>query len=168
MNVLDNNESDDKKTPGRKKARGVEDPVTVAQYLTRQVEICVKTQAVIAEEAGFPNSNVISILKKGVSKVPVNRVPGLARALGVDPVYLLGLVMNEYMPETWAVISEVLGKNLVTQAEHEVLNVVRESSEGYEARPITGSEKEELAMLVQKWIERDKKDMELVKSMRSE
>lgn len=168
MSTVDNNESEDRKTPGRKKTRGVEDPVTVAQYLTRQVEISVKTQAAIADEAGFPNSNVISILKKGVSKVPVNRVPGLARALGVDPVYLLGLVMNEYMPETWAVISEVLGKNLVTQAEHEVLNVVRESAEGFEARPVTGSEKEELAMLVQKWIERDKKDMALVKSMRGE
>lgn len=168
MNTNNYNDSDDRKTPGRKKARGVEDPVTVAQYLTRQVEMSMKTQHAIAEEAGFQNPNVISILKRGVSKVPVNRVPALARALGVDPAYLLGLVMNEYMPETWQTISEILGKNLVTQAEHDVISVIREASEGYEARPVTGTEKEELAILVKKWIERDKKDMALVKKMRDE
>ena len=46
-----------------------------------------KTQAEIASEAGFPNANMMTFLKNGRSKVPLDRVPSLAKALEVDPAY---------------------------------------------------------------------------------
>ena len=40
-----------------------------------------KTQAEIASEAGFANANMMTFLKTGKNKVPLDRVPSLAKAL---------------------------------------------------------------------------------------
>ena len=42
-----------------------------------------KTQNAIARDAGFVNANMLSLLKSGANKVPLYRVPALARALEV-------------------------------------------------------------------------------------
>ena len=44
-----------------------------------------KTQAEIAEEAGFVNPNMVTMIKQGATKLPIDRVPALAKALEVDP-----------------------------------------------------------------------------------
>ena len=140
--------------------------LTVAEYVKQQVSICPKTQRQIASEMNLDNPNVITLFKTGQTKVPVNRVPSLAAALGVDPVYLLSLVMNEYMPDTWDAISQLLGKTLVTQSELEILETVRASSRGLDVKPSTTLEKEELAQLVSKWAERENADLETIRRMR--
>ena len=43
-----------------------------------------KTQKEIAQDAGFVNANMLSLLKSGANKVPLDRVPALAQALEVD------------------------------------------------------------------------------------
>ena len=53
-----------------------------------------KSQAEIAAEAGFVNANFVSLLKSGKNKVPLDRVPALARALEVDPAYLMRLALD--------------------------------------------------------------------------
>jgi hypothetical protein len=40
-----------------------------------------KSQIEIATEAGFVHPNMMSLIKSGASKVPLDRVPALARAL---------------------------------------------------------------------------------------
>ena len=50
-----------------------------------------KTQAEIAEEAGFVNPNMVTMIKKGSTKLPIDRVPALAKALESDPALLLRL-----------------------------------------------------------------------------
>ncbi len=54
-----------------------------------------KTQAEIASEAGFANANMMTFLKNGRNKVPLDRVPSLAKALGVDPAMLLRLALDQ-------------------------------------------------------------------------
>lgn len=54
-----------------------------------------KTQSDIAKAAGFPNANFISILKAGKSKIPLDRVPDLARAIEVDPALLMRLALEQ-------------------------------------------------------------------------
>ncbi|GHF75786.1 helix-turn-helix domain-containing protein [Seohaeicola zhoushanensis] len=55
----------------------------LADYIERRVlELKPKkTQAEIAAEAGYVNQNMISMIKKGSTKVALDRVPALARAL---------------------------------------------------------------------------------------
>ncbi|UUZ75397.1 hypothetical protein LP414_27155 [Polaromonas sp. P1(28)-13] len=99
---------------------------TVAEYLTGQIDLCGKAQHELAKECGYANANIITMLKQGRSKLPMGRVGVMAKALGVDPLFLFSLVMNEYEPETWATIQEfVLKQPLVTNNEMEIIELVR-------------------------------------------
>lgn len=54
-----------------------------------------KTQGDIAREAGFRNPNFVTMLKSGANKVPLDRVPDLARALDIDPALLMRLAIEQ-------------------------------------------------------------------------
>lgn len=79
----------------------------VAEYLAIHIDRSEKTQAQIAEESGFPKSNIISMLKNGQTKLPIARIPALARALNVCEHKLFYLAMREYNPD-WLEIIERL------------------------------------------------------------
>ena len=69
-----------------------------------------KTQAEIASEAGFANANMMTFLKNGKNKVPLDRVPSLAKALEVDPAYLMRLALDQAVGATAAkAIVEIFG-----------------------------------------------------------
>lgn len=69
-----------------------------------------KTQAEIASEAGFPNANMMTFLKNGRNKVPLDRVPTLAKALEVDPAYLMRLALDQAVGVTAAqAITDIFG-----------------------------------------------------------
>jgi transcriptional regulator with XRE-family HTH domain len=61
-----------------------------------------KTQSEIASEAGFANSNMISMIKSGASKLALDRVPQLAKALDCDPAFLLRLALEQSLGATAA------------------------------------------------------------------
>ena len=65
----------------------------LAKYLKlRALELRPKkTLADIAAEACFVDTNAITMLKTGASKVPLDRLPTLAAALDCDPAWLLRL-----------------------------------------------------------------------------
>jgi transcriptional regulator with XRE-family HTH domain len=83
-----------------------------AEFLARSIEFSGKTQREIAKEAGIAKPNVINMMKLGQMPVPLDRIPGLARACPVDPVYFLRLAMAEYTPETYAALVNTLGEPL--------------------------------------------------------
>lgn len=95
---------------------------TVQSELGAMIERSGRTHKQIARDAGFPRPNVISMMKSGEMKVPLDKAPGLARACGGDPVAFTRLVMEEYEPQAWAVLLETLGKPL-SRAERALLDV---------------------------------------------
>lgn len=104
-------------------------PITVAEYLTQQIGLCGKTQSEIAREAGFGKPNIITMLKQGQTKLPIAKVGPMAAALGVDPLYLFKLTMQEYEPETWQILQEsVLKQPAITQNEMEIIEVIRQGN----------------------------------------
>lgn len=58
-----------------------------------------KPERVIAAEAGFKSTNMLSMIKGGRAKVPLERVPGIAGALGCDPMLLLRLALEQHLEE---------------------------------------------------------------------
>ncbi|MCE8526988.1 helix-turn-helix transcriptional regulator [Ruegeria pomeroyi] len=76
----------------------------VASHLEMAIKLSGKTQREIANEAGYSNSNIISMMKNGITKIPVEKIPALAAATGVEPAPFIRLALQEYMPETWKVI----------------------------------------------------------------
>lgn len=87
-----------------------------------------KTQAEIASEAGFANANMMTFLKNGRNKVPLDRVPSLAKALEVDPAYLMRLALDQAVGATAAkAINEIFGTP-ATENERGWLNELRDAS----------------------------------------
>jgi hypothetical protein len=48
--------------------------------------------------------------KQQTAKVPLKRVPDLARILGLDPAKMLRLAFYEYHPETAAIVEKYMGR----------------------------------------------------------
>ena len=100
---------------------------TFANYLANQIRISEVPQKDIAEALGYQNANIVSMFKKGLTKVPIEKVPALAKALHLDPAHLLMLAMREYMPEAFATIQKTLG-HTVTENEFELVSEVRKAT----------------------------------------
>ena len=102
----------------------------LAKFLdTRLLELKhKKTQAEIAEEAGFVNPNMVTMIKKGATKLPIDRVPALAKALESDPALLLRLALEQSEGSTAAAaIYEIIGQP-ITKNEMAWINEIREAS----------------------------------------
>lgn len=101
--------------------------LTVAEYLAKAMELSGKTQREIAREVGYPKPNIISMMKHGETKVPLEKAPAFARACGVDPVHFVRLVLAEYHPSAWAAIRDNIGTPL-TANEQALLELYREAA----------------------------------------
>lgn len=102
-------------------------PRNVAEYITWQIQLCGKSQTEIAQQTGFDKPNVITMIKQGKTKVPLNKIGSLAKALEIDPVHFFKLVMSEYQPDLLEIITAITGQPLVTKNEMEFIEVIRSS-----------------------------------------
>ena len=95
-----------------------------ADFLARAIADSGKSQREIARDAGFERANVISMMKKGDTKVPVERIPALARACGADPACFLEIAMEEYHPEMWQTLRVQFGE-VMRPVEQDLLTIYR-------------------------------------------
>ena len=108
----------------------------MAKYVKRRVlELKpTKSQAEIAQQAGYTNPNMITMIKQGSSKVALDRVPTLARALEADPAYVMRLALVQAIGSTAAeAVVEVFGEP-VTVNEVGWLQAIREASNNTDPR----------------------------------
>jgi hypothetical protein len=104
--------------------------MTLAQYVCRQLEIVSirgKTNREIAAEAGYKSGNIISMIKSGAMKLPLSKVPEMARALKSDPALLFRLAMMQFTSDKLAV-EEIFG-TVVSKNETAILGYIRELTE---------------------------------------
>lgn len=93
-----------------------------------------KSQLQIANEAGFPNPNMVTMIKQGASKLALDRVPSMARALDSDPAYLMRLALEQAEGDTAAqALVEIFGSP-VTVNEMGWLQEIRAASDNSDAR----------------------------------
>ncbi len=107
-------------------------PMPVHEYIEKQLYLSGKSQREVADALGYKNQNIISVFKNGKSKVPVNKVGALATVLGIDKKFFLHMVMNEYMPDVWKSMMEILSDEIPQHSANDVqtLNVIREATKG--------------------------------------
>jgi predicted nucleic acid-binding OB-fold protein len=122
--------------------------VSVAQYIEQQIALSSKSQKDIAAEIGYEKPNVLSMIKQGQTKLPVNKVGPLAKALGIDPVHLLRLVLAEYLPETWAAIEDIVGQSLVSAGEKKLLDELRAALGGIGLEELSPKNRERLTAVL--------------------
>lgn len=109
---------------------------SVAEFIADRLAESDKTQRQIAEECGFETPNIITMFKKGTTKVPLNRIGSLAKAIGSDPAHLLRLVMNEYIPDTWVEIENIMQSTVLTANELELVRAYRRATGDSDAVPV--------------------------------
>ena len=90
----------------------------------------VKIQKRIAKEAGFPNPNILSMLKQGDVKLSLDRVPLLAKALDVDPALLFRLAIEQFYSEDTVRMILSFSGNALSKAEKDILDVIRSATGG--------------------------------------
>lgn len=98
-----------------------------ANYIARQMEISDVRQREIAEHLGYTNPNIITMFKKGLTKVPLDKVPALAEILGLDPRHLMVLALREYHPGLLKVVQDTMGQ-MLSRTEMQVIEVFREAT----------------------------------------
>jgi hypothetical protein len=87
-----------------------------------------KSQRDIALEAGFRNVNMLSMLKSGNTKLALDRVPALAKALETDPRHLFLLALEQAgLKTTLAAVNDVFG-TIVSRNEVAWLEEIRDAS----------------------------------------
>src|SRR5690554_2850177 len=91
----------------------------LATYLEKRIlELrSKKTQTAIALEAGFVNPNMVALIKSGSSKLPLDRVPGLAKALGCDARMLFMMAVEQLGGDATEVAIKQIFGTLVTENE---------------------------------------------------
>ena len=102
-------------------------PKNVAEYISWQIQLCGKSQTEIAQQTGFDKPNVITMIKQGKTKVPLNKIGLLAKALEIDPVHFFKMVMAEYQPDLLEIIQAITNQPLITRNEWDFIEVVRSS-----------------------------------------
>jgi transcriptional regulator with XRE-family HTH domain len=112
-------------------------PTTVAAFLTELLATSEKTQCQISEEVGFESPNLITMFKNGTSKLPINRIAGLAKALNADPAHLLRVVMSEYSPDSWAAIEQNMGGVVLSANELDLIRKFRIATADKDPRPVS-------------------------------
>lgn len=86
----------------------------------------------LAHSLGYPNGNVIAMMKGGSMRLPANKTPMAAKMLQVDPLFLLGKVVAENDPELWDMITALSGTCLVTASELALIKLVRNQLDGHD------------------------------------
>lgn len=104
----------------------------LAQYLSKQIDVQAsmnKNQRQIAQEIGYEKPNMISMFKRGEAKVPLDKIPALAKALNVDPAFMFKLAVQQYWPDMGKAIAEIFG-TVLTRNETKMIELIRETTKG--------------------------------------
>jgi len=108
----------------------------LCRFLNKQITALssVKSQREIASEVGYERPNIISMIKRGETKLPLDKVPAFAKALHVDPAHLFRLALDQQLPEVAKIMHQVFGKT-VSHNEFEIVQAFRKATKDADPKP---------------------------------
>lgn len=101
----------------------------VARFINNRIEETGQLQKDIAAKCGFDKPNIITMIKQGSTRLPLDKIGPMAKALETDPVQLLKMCMEEYHPATWRAIEPFM-ETAMTKDELRLLKALRTSVGG--------------------------------------
>lgn len=90
----------------------------VRQMVDDQVD---KNQDEIARETGFTRSNVLTMIKQGRTKMPLDKIEAFAKACGREPDRLFRTALREYNPDVARLVGKIYKTPMFEGAE-EIVN----------------------------------------------
>lgn len=102
----------------------------ITNFISKHIDIMAprKSQREIAAEIGYDKANMLSMIKHGDSRVPLDKIPLLAKALEVDVATLFKLALEQYWPDMNRVIADA-GIQVLTKAEKHLIDQARKLTE---------------------------------------
>lgn len=88
-----------------------------------------KSQIEISAEAGFRSTNMLAMIKRGSAKLPLDRVPGLAKALECDAAMLFRMALEQLAEDSTALAIDQIFGAVVSRNEVDWLNAIRDASD---------------------------------------
>lgn len=110
----------------------------IAAYLSKTIDALssIKSQREIAAEIGYEKPNMVSMFKRGEAKVPLDKIPLLAKALNVDSAFLFRLAMEQYWPDQEEAIGAIFG-SVITKNEKDLLEKIRSWTKNNDPKLLT-------------------------------
>jgi hypothetical protein len=103
----------------------------LAEHLAQLADMTGETRTVIAERSGFKRPNILSMVLRGQTRLPIEKIHPFARAVGADPDHLTRLCLETYEPEIFKLVQHMYsGKDVVSPAEWQVIRAIREATDG--------------------------------------
>ena len=96
----------------------------VARFIANRIQESGQMQKDIATKCGFDKPNMITMIKQGATRLPLDKIGPMAMALETDPVQLLKMCMEEYQPATWRAIEPFM-ETAMTKDELRLLTALR-------------------------------------------
>lgn len=93
-------------------------------FISTLIDGSGKSRKEIAMQAGLGQANMISMLKKGGTKLPLAKIGTFAKAVNTDPVQLAHMCLREYHPNVWDVMNSLL-EPAVTSDEIRMIKALR-------------------------------------------
>lgn len=100
---------------------------SVAAFIVRRQKELGLANADLANALNYENHNVITMIRKGRTKLPLDKVAAMASVLQTDPAWLFRKVLGEYAPDTLEAIEVSLGP-IVTKNERAMLDAWRRAT----------------------------------------
>lgn len=89
-----------------------------------------RSQKEIAAIVGYKNHNMITMLKQGDSKLALDRVPAMAKALDVDPLDLFKIALTQFYDDKAVALLVSIVETGLSPAERKILQIARDASGG--------------------------------------
>lgn len=87
-----------------------ETPYLMAEFIALKIKECGKSQVQIATECGFARASVVSMIKHGRIRVPLDRLAALAKAIDADVFDLYCWWMRDSYGATWAELEKHIAR----------------------------------------------------------
>ncbi|WP_301583725.1 hypothetical protein [Halomonas alkaliantarctica] len=101
---------------------------SVSDFVVKRQKELGLANADLANALGYSNHNVITMIRSGKTRLPLDKVRPMASILDVDLAWLFRAVMSEYVPDTLAAIEQSLGA-FTSQNERNLLEVWRHATD---------------------------------------
>lgn len=101
----------------------------VARFIEKRIEETGQLQKDIAKKVGFEKPNIITMIKQGKTRLPIDKICLMAKALETDPILLFQMCIQEYQPDNWKVIAPFM-EAAMTKDELRLLKSLRASVGG--------------------------------------
>lgn len=97
----------------------------LTHFLNRQQNAKSLSDEQMAEALGFSRATIYTMIKSGAAKMPVGKIPSLAKVLEVSPAEVLEVVLRDAFPELLDVIRKVWGPTNLSDGEKKLLLAYR-------------------------------------------